>query len=113
MPRTDRDGTVTVVSDGERWGDAVSGRSSRGPPARHAERAEHRTKHPGVAKQPGRLIDINSASQQELEALPGVGPAIARRIIEGRPYRDVDDLRRVKGVGEKRLAEIRPLVTAK
>jgi DNA uptake protein ComE-like DNA-binding protein len=37
---------------------------------------------------------------------------IARRIIEGRPYRSVDDLDRVKGIGEKRLEEIRPLVTA-
>jgi competence protein ComEA len=37
---------------------------------------------------------------------------IARRIIEGRPYRSVDDLDRVKGIGKKRLEAIRPLVTA-
>ena len=59
-----------------------------------------------------RIIDINRASQEELEALPGIGQVIARRIIEGRPYRTVDDLRRVKGIGEKRLAEIRPYVRA-
>jgi competence protein ComEA len=37
---------------------------------------------------------------------------IARRIVEGRPYRSVEELDRVRGVGKKRLEEIRPLVTA-
>jgi len=64
-------------------------------------------------KSPGRTIDINRASQEELMSLPGVGEVIARRIIEGRPYRTVDDLRRVKGIGEKRLSEIRPYVRAR
>jgi competence protein ComEA len=38
---------------------------------------------------------------------------IARRIIEGRPYGSVDELERVKGIGKKRLEEIRPLVMVK
>jgi DNA uptake protein ComE-like DNA-binding protein len=38
---------------------------------------------------------------------------IARRIIEGRPYRSVEDLNQVKGIGKRRMEEIRPLVTAK
>jgi competence ComEA-like helix-hairpin-helix protein len=59
------------------------------------------------------LINVNTASRGELESLPGVGPVIARRIIEGRPYRTVDDLLKVKGIGAKRLAEIRPLVTVR
>jgi competence protein ComEA len=54
---------------------------------------------------------MNPLAQAELEALPGLGPVIARRIIEGRPYRSMDDLERVKGIGRKRLEEIRPLVT--
>jgi competence protein ComEA len=49
----------------------------------------------------------------ELEALPGVGPVIAREIIDGRPYGSVDELIRIKGIGIKRLAEIRPLATAR
>jgi competence protein ComEA len=58
----------------------------------------------------GDRIDLNRATEAELEALPGGGPVIARRIIEGRPYRSVDDLEQVKGIGKKRLAEIRPRV---
>ena len=50
------------------------------------------------------------ASQAKLEALPGVGPAIAERIIEGRPYGTVDQLIRVKGIGKKRLESMRPLL---
>jgi competence ComEA-like helix-hairpin-helix protein len=60
-----------------------------------------------------RRISINTATQAELEALPGVGPVIARRIIEGRPYRSVEELERVKGIGKKRLDEFRSLVTVK
>jgi competence protein ComEA len=75
--------------------------------------ATHKSTPAKDSRTPSQVIDINSASQQELEALPGVGPVIARRIIEGRPYRAVDDLRRVPGVGEKRWAEIRPHVTAR
>jgi competence ComEA-like helix-hairpin-helix protein len=62
-------------------------------------------------KPAGRLVNANTATAAELEALPGIGPVIAQRIIEGRPYRSVDDLDRVKGIGKKRLEEIRPLVT--
>jgi competence protein ComEC len=107
--RTDRDGTITVVSDGKQWGDFVSGKLPRGPPGRddHLAVAGHK------AKAATRIIDINRASQEELEALPGIGQVIARRIIESRPYRTVDDLRRVKGIGEKRLAEIRSYVTTR
>jgi DNA uptake protein ComE-like DNA-binding protein len=75
--------------------------------------AGHRSKSASGSKPAPRLIDINSAGLEQLMTLPGVGEAIARRIIEGRPYRTVDDLRRVKGIGERRLTEIRPLVTAR
>jgi hypothetical protein len=57
-------------------------------------------------------VDVNSATEKELEDLPGVGPATAQKIIAGRPYASVADLEKA-GVSAKTLDEIKPLVTAK
>jgi competence protein ComEA len=55
-------------------------------------------------------VSLNTASQAEIESLPGVGPTLARRIIENRPYRSVEELERVKGIGPKLLERLKPLV---
>jgi DNA uptake protein ComE-like DNA-binding protein len=53
-------------------------------------------------------LDINVATKEQLEDLPGVGPVLADEIIGARPFRSADDLRDVKGVGEKRYEKLRP-----
>jgi helix-hairpin-helix protein len=55
-------------------------------------------------------VDVNTASQKDLEALPGVGAATAKKIIANRPYSSVADLSRAK-VSEKTIQKISPLVT--
>jgi len=61
-------------------------------------------------------LDINAASPQAFEALPGVGPTLARAIVDDRaargPFAGVSDLTRVKGIGPRRLEGIAPFVTA-
>jgi competence protein ComEA len=72
------------------------------------------TSRPGKAERLTRLIDVNRAGEEELQQLPGIGPTLARRIIEVRqaaPFRSVEDLRRVRGIGVKTLEKLRPHVT--
>ena len=62
----------------------------------------------------GQLININLASQEELQRLPRIGPKLSERIIDERakgPFKSLDDLRRVKGIGPKTLANLRPYIT--
>lgn len=56
-------------------------------------------------------VSLNRASLAELEALPGVGPELARRIVEHRPYLEVEDLLEVPGIGPEKLEALRPWVT--
>lgn len=59
-------------------------------------------------------IDLNRATARELIQLPGVGEVIAKRIVDFReehgPFKRVEDLMKVKGIGEKSLEKIRPYI---
>jgi competence ComEA-like helix-hairpin-helix protein len=77
-------------------------------------------KRPAAIPAPGRgkkadslpsAIDPNRATAEELQRLPGIGPKMAQRIMEERaraPFRAVEDLRRVSGIGVKTLEKLRP-----
>ncbi len=85
------------------------------PPRGHPPPASEPIDGMGVrALRDGRPMNINQVSSEELQLLPGIGPAIARRIIE---YRDahqrierVEELLRIPGVGPHSLARFRPLI---
>ena len=59
-------------------------------------------------------VDLNAASPEQLDALPGIGPALAARIVAYRdehgPFTEVEQLNKVKGIGVRTLEKLRPLL---
>lgn len=56
------------------------------------------------------VVNINTASQDELETIPGIGPTRAAQIIAGRPYASVDELAKIRGISAAQVEELRPFV---
>jgi len=108
----------------ERWlqGEATSADSTTAPEEREAPAAPPEVEATAAAVGPeapppdpgggGKGIDPNTADLNGLLRLPGVGPALARRILEDRgrngPYRRAEDLLRVRGIGPATLDKMRP-----
>ncbi|MFE0375998.1 helix-hairpin-helix domain-containing protein [Streptomyces inhibens] len=69
---------------------------------------------PGAGGGPSGPVSLSTATEQQLDALPGVGPVLARHIIEFRTqhggFTSVEQLRQVTGIGDRRFADLRPLV---
>ena len=70
---------------------------------------------PGWSAPKSNLLNVNTASSSELQELPGIGPKKAEAIVNYRkangPFQVVDDLVEVKGIGQKTLEKLRPLIT--
>ncbi|PKM75997.1 MAG: competence protein ComEA [Firmicutes bacterium HGW-Firmicutes-15] len=62
-------------------------------------------------------VDINSASAQDLDGLPGIGPTLAQRIIEYRnshgAFARIEDINEVSGIGDKKFTDIKDLITVR
>jgi competence protein ComEA len=70
-------------------------------------------KAPGATPEPAAAapVDLNTADQAALEALPGIGPALAKKIMAARPFQSVDDLSRIKGLSKAKIKAIKDQVT--
>lgn len=76
------------------------------------------TARPAAAKSaaiPAAPVNLNTANQAQLEALPGIGPKVAQRILEYRQkngaFKKLEDLMNVKGIGEKSFLKLKPHIT--
>lgn len=70
----------------------------------------------GASASVGGKVDLNKATAAELDALPGVGPSTAQKIVDDReangPFKKVEDLMRVSGIGQKKFDALKDLITA-
>src|SRR5262249_14316165 len=72
-----------------------------------------RDKVKAVTPPPAKKININTATKADLETMPGIGPAKSQAIMDARPFKAVEDLKKVKGIGEATFEEIKDWVTIK
>ncbi len=98
----------------------ASGTLTAGPPSRAASTGARAMAAPLPPSRPSKVtaadgpFDLNRATRADLQRLPGVGPALAERIISARdeagPFISVDDLRRIPGIGAAKLERLRPFL---
>lgn len=115
------------LTDGEEIAVPPKGTAFAAPPAsngrpagsarRHGAKRGHRKRRVAAAADgggdvPAQLVDLNTADENELETLPGIGPALASRIVEFReingPYASLDDLLDVGGMTQRKLDDLEP-----
>jgi competence protein ComEA len=115
-PGTDTDGLnrARILVDGEQIVVGASAAPAGAGPGGSGGSAAFGAAGPAAGAVPSAPIPLNTATADQFDSLPGVGPVLARHIIDYRTahggFRSVDELREVNGIGDRRFADLRHLV---
>ncbi|PKL78686.1 MAG: hypothetical protein CVV27_02915 [Candidatus Melainabacteria bacterium HGW-Melainabacteria-1] len=106
------DGAESVETDADPARFERAAKPSRHPKSKMSDSKSPRTKQTkATGPKKSAPLKLNQANVSELDRLPGVGPALAQRIVDWRrehgPFASLDDLLQVKGIGEKKLAKLK------
>jgi DNA uptake protein ComE-like DNA-binding protein len=112
LVKASRSSSAESASESTQPASRQEGKSDQAADKKESGKSESQDKPQSSSAKSSGNVDLNSASQSELEALPGVGAVTAKKIIAGRPYSSVDDLSKA-GVSAKTIEKIRGSVTAK
>lgn len=102
---------IRIPEKGEaRKEEGESAPAAQASPSRNAVAASPEKARPGSG-----AIDINRASADELQSLPGIGPKLAQSVVDYRrangPFKSTEDLRNIRGIGAKRFEAVKDLIT--
>jgi competence protein ComEA len=91
--------------------ESASAEKTQQAPAAKAKAPKSTSRPPSAT--PGNKVNINTASKEELDALPGIGPVRAQEIIEGRPFKNIEDIKKLKGIKDFEFNKIKDMITVK